>query len=144
MGYINLAEMTKLARLQALNDAIGGNATIVVYDGMYPASPDVTAAANTLVSFACSPTAFGTVTAALMITDNTIANVAVLTSLSFPPMFSTANGVAGWARISDAGGNAIVDLDVGLANSGSSIELNSTELIVDIPVQIVSINISES
>ena len=135
--------MTKLARLQDLNNSIGANATLVVYDGLYPASPDVTTAANTLVTFACDPTSFGNVSVMQTIIGNTITNVVTLVSTPFPPVLSSSNGIAAWARISNAAGNAIVDMDVGLANSGTSIVMNETVLIANIPVQIVSVNISE-
>jgi hypothetical protein len=129
MAYINLAQMTKLARLQVLNSAIGANATIVIYDSMYPTSPDYPAVGNTLVTFLCSNLAFANVATVSTVVGNTIANVATLTSIA----------------ISNSNGNAIVDLDVGLpgSNVSTSIVMNSTDLIANIPVQIVSINITE-
>jgi hypothetical protein len=141
MAYINLALTTKTDRLQVLNDAIGANATIVVYDSLYPASPDKPPAANALASFVCNPAAFGNVAVQATVIANVIANVAALTSLAFAPQLSTANGTATWARISNAAGNAIVDLDVGLANA--SITINSTDLIAGVPVQLVSVTITE-
>ncbi|CAM6054495.1 unnamed protein product [Sphagnum tenellum] len=149
MAYINLSQTTKLNRLTVLNDMIGANASVVVYDGSYPVTPDQPVGANTLVTFACNPTTFGNVSVIQAIVSNTvsnttsIANVVSLTSLLFPPALASANGIAGWARISDVNGNAVVDLDVGLANSGTSIVMNSTDLIANIPVQIVSIQITE-
>jgi hypothetical protein len=98
-----------------------------------------------LVTFLCSNLAFANVATVSTVVGNTIANVATLTSIAIAPQICTANGVAAWARISNSNGNAIVDLDVGLpgSNVSTSIVMNSTDLIANIPVQIVSINITE-
>jgi len=183
MAYINLSLDAKIARSQVLNEMIGANATIDVYDGTYPPTPDDPADANTLVSFICDPNEFGTVSVQ-MLTQNTVQLVTntvvstisnsvvntvtntittvvttvvtnttmdVITNVTseavtlisnvFPPQLSIANGTAGWARIYDVNGNAIVDMDVGLSNA--SITINSTDLIAGIPVQVVAIIITE-
>src|SRR4051812_31203039 len=112
LGYINLALSTKLARLEALNAAIGSNATVVIHDGFYPATPDDPALANALATFACDPVAFGNVAVQLSSLGNTVQAAALLVSNPFPPVLCSANGTAAWARISDATGQAVVDLDV--------------------------------
>jgi len=142
--YLNLSATTKAARSQALNESIGANATLVIYDGIYPASPDFSTSANALVSFTCNSTNFGNVVVNYPNAgSNTVANTAVvtLTSLPFQPVLSMGNGYASWGRISTANGIAILDLDVGTSNS--IITINSNYLIANIPVQVVSINLSE-
>jgi hypothetical protein len=145
LAYINLALTTKLARLQALNAAIGGNATVVIHDGFYPATPDEPALANALATFACDPLAFGNVAVQMSSIGNAVVAAALLVSNPFPPVLCSANGNAAWARISDATGQAVVDLDVALAsgNVAASIVMNATDLLADVPVQIVSITLTE-
>lgn len=145
MAYINLALLTKLSRLQTLNDAIGANATVVIYDGAYPATPDDPAMANALASFACDPVAFGNVAVQIGVVGILLENVAMLVSNPFPPVFCSTNGIAAWARISTATGNAVVDLDVALATSNTvaSLLMNATDLLANVPVQIVSITLTE-
>ena len=60
-----------------------------------------------------------------MITANTITQVNAV-----------ATNTAGWARVADAGGNAIMDVDVG--TSGATINLNTTALVSGGPVAITS------
>lgn len=151
MAYINLSIDTKLDRLNTLNNDIGGNASVVIYDGTYPQTPDFPASANALVTFPCNSQAFGNVSIQTVmvsttnVVTNTISisniNVATLVSIQFPPQLATGNGIAGWARITNANGNAIVDLDVGTA--GTSVIMNNTDLVAGIPVQVVTITISE-
>jgi hypothetical protein len=141
MAYINLALATKLQRLQALNDAIGAAATVVIYDGAYPATPDDATLANALATFNCDPTAFGTVAVHSSSTGSSVS----MASVPFPPVFCAINGRAAWARIYTADGKAIVDLDVAQAGSDSVayIVMNATDLLAGVPVQVVSIVITE-
>ena len=143
MAYINLNQQSKLDRLNSLNNDIGANASIVIYDGTYPITPDYSSNANTLVTFHCSTLAFGNVYVQTTTIGNVTTNTVTLTSIFFAPQYSVANGIAGWARIYNMSNIAIVDLDVGVANSGASIIMNSNNLIANIPVQIISINIIE-
>jgi hypothetical protein len=145
LAYINLALATKLSRLQALNTAIGANATVVIYDGATPATPDIPATANSLALFVCDPTSFGVVAPQITVVGLNLVTQAVLLSTAFPPVLCSTNGVAGWARISDVTGNAVVDLDIALAgsNTAASIMMNATDLLANVPVQIVSITITE-
>jgi hypothetical protein len=140
--YINLSQATTLNRLTVLADTIGVNATMVVYDGIYPASPDIATSANTLVTFPCSNVGFGNVAVVSTIIGNSITNVVAMVSYPIPPQFAIANGNANWARISDQNGNAVVDMDVGVANA--AIIINNDTLISGMPVQVVSVTILEA
>ncbi len=84
-----------------------------------------TAASGTLLATLTLPkSAFGSA-ATGVITANTIAQVNAV-----------ATDTAGWARVADADGNAIMDVDVG--TSGATINLNTTAIVSGGPVAITS------
>ena len=145
MAYINLSIQTKLDRLNILNNDIGANCQIVIYDGFQPLTPDIPTMANAMVIFTGDSLGFGNTAVQTIVVGNSVSNVATLTSYLIMPEYSIGNGIASWARIYNANSSGIVDLDVGsIANtSNTSIIINNSSVISNIPCQIVSISISE-
>jgi hypothetical protein len=138
MSYINFSGALKLARVTQIATLIGNSATLNIWAGTMPATPDTAISGGTLlVSLPLSnPPA----------TEALGAN-AVLTFNSITQENASNTGTAAFARIANStqstGQTAgTVDLDVG--TSGTSVILNTTSIVASGPVQVQSASISEA
>lgn len=129
MAYSNLSAAQKQARASALNTALGANATIRIYSGNAPATPDTAPTGTLLVTLTGNASGFGTATNG------------VITASAITQANAVATGTAGYARLATSGGTAILDVDVG--TSGASVNMNTTAIVSGGPVQITSLTISE-
>ena len=133
MAVLRLSTTARNAAANALKTAIdagSGAGTLKLYDGEQPATPqDAPSGSNhLLVTVVLSDPAFGA------------AATGVITAAAIVQVTAVAAGTAAWARLADAEGNVVLDLDVG--TSGASINLNSTALISGGPVVISSASIT--
>lgn len=127
MAVLRLSTTARNALANALGIAINANGnagTIKIYSGSQPADPQTAGSGTLLATLTLPNPPFGSA-AGGVITANTIAQVNAV-----------ATNTAGWARVADAGGNAIMDVDVG--TSGATINLNTTALVSGGPVAITS------
>ena len=121
----------RTSKATADNTSIGSAATISIYGGTRPATPDTAAGSTALVTFTMTG-AFGTVTSG------------VLTASTIPQSTATATGTASWARIATSGGTAIVDMDVSASGGGGDIILGTTSIATGVIVQISSFTLTEN
>lgn len=127
MAIVNISNTTKTAFVTALNSALGNNATIQFYTGTMPAGPDTAISGQTLIaSITFQPSGnFGTVSGA------------VLTAGGLPVQAQAgASGTVTWARLSNSGGTAVVDVDVG--TSGTTVIVANTTVTSGNYLQITS------
>ena len=110
-----------------LIDAGGAGAgTIEVRTGSQPANPAASATGTLLVTFTCATTAFGS------------ANGSGVATLASTPLSATAGntGTAGWFRIKDSAGVAIMD---GACGAGSGeLSLSTTSIVSGATVEVTS------
>ncbi len=112
----------------AIDTGAGAGGTIKIYTGSMPAAPQDTATGTLLVTLTFPKPSFGS------------AATGVITANSIPQQNAVATNTAGWARIADCDGNAIMDVDVG--TSGATINLNTTSIVTGGPVAITSATIT--
>lgn len=127
MAVLRLSTTARNALANALASAINANGnagTIKIYSGSQPATPQDTATGTLLATLTFPNPPFGSAAAG------------VITAGAIPQVNAVATNTAGWARVADAGGNAILDVDVGTA--GASINLNTTAIVSGGPVAITS------
>ena len=131
MAVLRLSTTARNALANAIKTAIdAGSAggTIKIYSGSQPATPQDTATGTLLATLTFGKPSFGAA-ATGVITANAIAQVNAV-----------ATNTAGWARIADSDGNAIMDVDVG--TSGATINLNTTSIVSGGPVAITSATVT--
>ncbi len=109
-------------------DAGAGAGTIKIYSGSMPATPQDAATGTLLATLTFSKPSFGA------------AATGVITANAIPQVNAGNTGTAGYARIADSDGNAIMDVDVG--TSGATINLNTTSIVNGGPVAITSATIT--
>ena len=98
--------------------------TIKIYTGSQPATPQTAASGTLLATITLPNPPFGS------------AATGVITANAITQVNAGASGTAAWARIADADGNAMLDVDVG--TSGATINLNTTSIVSGGPVAITS------
>lgn len=102
---IRFSTAVRNAFLTVVKDAVdaGTAGTLKVYTGSQPAGPDTAPSGTLLVTFTLTDPAFDTPAAGAMVLD------------ADPDIVATAvaSGTAGWARMSDSAGTAVMDGTVG-------------------------------
>jgi hypothetical protein len=132
MAIIRISESARNAAANAIVDLLdvgaGANGTVDIYDGDMPAGPATAITTqNLLATLNFSTPAFGA-SASGVVTAASIASDASIDQ----------TGTAAWARLKDADGTAVLDVDVGVTGSGATIELNTTSLVVAGELSILS------
>jgi hypothetical protein len=129
MGITNLSNSVQTSYASELNQAIGNSAIICLYSGILPATADSAPNATVLCQFTgASP--FGNVYPGSLIANPIGLAIAEYT------------GQAGFLRISTNANVAVMDLDVGLANSGCSVITTNLQVMTDAPVYLSNITIA--
>jgi hypothetical protein len=131
MAILRLSTAARNALANAIKTAIdagSGAGTIKIYSGSQPATPQATATGVLLVTLSFGDPSFGS------------ASVGVITANAIAQVNAVATNTAGYARIADSDGNAIMDVDVG--TSGATINLNTTSIVSGGPVAITSATIT--
>lgn len=106
-----------------LLDAGGANATLKVYTGAAPAGPATGASGTLLLAFTLARPAFGSAAAGVATLD--VSSPLTATGL--------ANGTAGWFRIANSAGTAIMDGTVGVEATFST-----TSVTIGLSIQLTS------
>ena len=131
MAVLRLSTTARNALANAIKTAIdAGSAggTIKIYTGSQPATPQDAPTGTLLATLTFGDPSFGA------------ASVGVITANAIAQVNAVATGTAGWARIADSDGNAVMDVDVG--TSGATINLNTTSIVSGGPVVITSATIT--
>lgn len=122
------ARNAAVAPVAALVDADAGAGTVDIRSGGKPA--------------AVSDPATGTLLATITLADPAFTGpVAGVMTLDATPVLATvgvANGAAGWFRMFDNSGDAVMDGTVSTVGGGGDLELNVTNISVGLAVQIIA------
>lgn len=130
MATINLSASASNQRAIALLNAIGGAAELRLYTGSIPASPD-SAPTGTLLASLTGPTPFGIVVGT------------TITAGTIPQSTGLATGVAGYLRILNSSGQAVVDLDVSTGGGTGAVVVNAP-IRANAPVLLSGITFTEA
>ena len=117
MATTIISAAARSAACNAVVDLIdAGNAagTIKIYTGAQPAGPGTAPSGTLLATLTFSDPAFGSASSG-------VATASAITADSS----ADDTGTAGWARIADSDGTAILDVNVGATGSGATIEFDS-------------------
>lgn len=117
--------------IAALADAGAGPGTVQVRTGAQPATPDDAATGTLLATFTLADPAY---TAA-------VAGVAALDATPTLSTTAVADGTAGWFRLLDSTGAAVLDGAVGTV--GQQMNLNTTTIGTGATIEITSGNITQ-
>lgn len=134
MAVITPSAALKTAILTAVNDALNagsGPATIKLYTGTKPTSPDTAVTTQTLLgTLTCSDPA------------GTVASGSLTFGTVTPDSSADASGTASWLRIADSAGVAVIDLDVTVTGAGGAAQMNTTSVVVGGPITAPSVVIT--
>ena len=122
------------ARRQSRGELVAGwlaGGTIKVYDGTRPATPDTAVTTQTLLVTFALPDPAGTVTNGVWEAD------------AIDAAMIAATGTAAWARLFDATGAVIADVDVGLTDSDAALWLDNLSLVAGGLVTVTGLTIAE-
>lgn len=125
---INLAPSLQTSVLDAVLTALNagtGNATIEFYTGAMPATPATAITTQTLLGTLTCSDPVGTVS------GNELTFGAITQDSA-----ADATGTAAWARIKDATGTSVIDLDVTNTGGNGAIKLNSVNIVAGGPISI--------
>ena len=111
-------------------DAGAGNGTAKIYSGTIPATPE-TAATGTLLAELTLSKPCGVVSAKKL----------TFSAIDQDPS-ANADGVAGYVRIADSAGNAVIDGDVSTTGGTGVLKLNTVNIAAGGPVLINSFELS--
>ena len=111
-------------------DAGAGAATIKIYDGTQPTTPETAITSQVLLGTLTCTDPAGAAASGGVLTFSTITEDSA----------ADATGTATWARVADSNGVAVFDCDVG--TTGTTIVLNSTSIVTGGPIRITSFTIT--
>ncbi len=117
----------------ALIDGGSGAGTIAIRSGAKPATPETAASGTLLVTLTLNDPSFSPAASGVAAGDVT------------PPPAGTgvAAGTAGWARIADSTGAAVLDVDVTATGGGGDIELSTTTISVGLSVSLTTLSFTQ-
>jgi hypothetical protein len=113
-----------------LADAGPAAATLKIYSGTQPATPDTAASGTLLATVAMGDPSFGT------------ASSGTITAADPAPVSGVAAGTAGWFRLSDSTGAAVIDGSVTATGGGGDLTLTTTTISVGVSVDITSFTVT--
>ena len=116
------------AAISTLVDAGAGAGTVKIYSGAQPATPNTAASGMLLATVVLGDPSFS----APVNGTATGADPASVTAV--------ASGAAGWFRIADSDGNAVMDGDVTATGGGGSMQLANVDLVAGGTVDITAVS----
>ena len=131
---VRISAAARSAAADAIVDLIDGGTgagTLKIYTGAQPAGPGTAPSGTLLGTLTMTDPAFGNaasgVATAAPITGDTSAD---------------ATGTAGWARIADSSGNAVLDMAVTESGGGGELQLDSVSIIAGGAINITSLTVT--
>lgn len=109
----------------------GSRATIKVYTGSIPATPETNVTSQTLLGTLTCNYPMASESSGLL-TWGTITQDSA----------ADATGTANWARMSTGGGVACVDLDVTATGAGGALQMNTTSIVAGGPISITALTLT--
>lgn len=113
--------------IKAALDAGAGAATIKIYSGTMPATPETGITSQILLGTCTCTDPVGTESGGTL-TFSAIAN----------DVAADATNTAAWARYATSAGTAIMDVNIGVVGSGSFIEMVTTSIVAGAPIAFTS------
>lgn len=134
MTILRLATSARNAAVKGVTDTIdagSGPGTIKIYTGTQPATPGTALSGNTLL-------------ATVVLGDPAFSAPSNGVSAGADPaaVNAVATGNAGWCRVADSDGNAVLDGDVTASGGGGFMQLSSIALTSGAPVDITSLQLT--
>ncbi len=111
----------------------GSRATIKVYTGSMPATPETNVTSQTLLGTLTCNYPMASESSGLL-TWGTITQDSA----------ADATGTATWARMATGGGVACVDLDVTATGAGGALQMNTTSIVAGGPISITALTLTFS
>jgi len=133
MATLRLATSARNAAAKGVTDLIDagtGPGTLKIYSGAQPATPGTAASGTLLATVVLTDPAFGAPSNGVVAGGDPAA------------VNAAATGTAGWCRIADSDGNAVLDGDVTVSGSGGFLQLSSVNLTSGAPVDITSLQLT--
>jgi len=127
VNFSRAVSTTLVNDIKTALDAGAGAATIKLYDGTMPATPETGITSQVLVATCTCSDPVGTESGGTL-TFSAIAN----------DVSADATKVVTWARFATSAGVAIIDVNVGVVGSGSFIEMVTTSVVAGAPVAFTS------
>ena len=132
---LRLSMDARVATLNTINDRVNAGAgpgVLQLYTGTQPNSPDVAATGTLLATFTLADPAFVNIANGSMDLD------------ADPDLSAVAinTGPAGWARISDSNGTAVIDGTVSSTYAAGEFFVNSTSITTNQPVFLTTFQIN--
>lgn len=129
--YTAAIKSTILNAIKSAIDAGGAAATIKVYTGAMPATPETAVTTQTLLGTLTFSYPCGTVSGAGLTMD------AITQDSS-----ADATGSAAWARILTSAGAAVKDIDCSITGGSGALQLNTPNIVEGGPILITSFVVS--
>lgn len=134
MAIVRFATSLKpsiLTPIQAAIDAGATGGTVKIYTGAMPTDPQTAISTQVLLgtltfSKPCGVVASGVLTMSSITQDSS----------------ADAGGTATWARIADADGVAVMDIDISASGGTGALQLNTTTIVLGGPILITSFVVS--
>ena len=133
MATLRLATSARNAAVKGVTDLIdagSGAGTISIYSGAQPATPATAASGTLLATVVLGKPAFSA-------PSNGVAAGADPAAVN-----AVATGTAGWCRVADSAGSAVIDGDVTASGGSGFMQLSSTALAAGAPVDITSLQLT--
>lgn len=129
--HLSTAARNALAgAIATLSDAGPAAATLKIYSGSAAATPDTAASGTLLATVVMGDPSFDA------------AAGGVITAADPDPVTGAAAGTAGWFRLADSTGAAIIDGDVTATGGGGALTLATTTISVGVSVDITSFTVT--
>ncbi|WP_217183360.1 hypothetical protein [Streptomyces sp. AC495_CC817] len=131
---VRISNAARSAAADAIVDLIDAGpaaGTLKVYTGSQPAGAGTAPTGTLLGTLTMSDPAFGNAA-------NGVATAAPITGDSSVD----ATGTAGWARIADSTGTAIIDLSVTVSGGGGDLQLDSVNLVAGGQLNVTSLTVT--
>lgn len=111
----------------------GSRATIKVYTGSMPATPETAVTSQTLLGTLTCAYPLGSESSGLLTWDTITQDSA-----------ADATGTATWARMSTGGGVACADLDVTATGAGGALQMNTVAIVAGGPISVSALTLTFS
>lgn len=131
---VRISTAARSAAADAIVDLVDGGTgagTLRIFTGAQPANPATAPSGTLLGTLTMSDPAFGNAASG-------VATAAPITGDSS----ADATGTAGWARIADSSGTAIIDMSVTVSGGGGDLQLDSVNIVAGGAINVTSLTVT--